>query len=237
MPCRRAFSDELSARLPAAKLAFCSNGSNLDNFEPKPEAAAQLRDEMGIGQKFLVVYGGILGLAQGLEVVLQTAKLLEDRPDIHFLVVGEGPRKEVLVELHRGLGLINLTMVPGQPLERMPDFFTAADICLVPLRKLDVFKGVLPTKMFDAWACQTPTLISVNGEARQTLEQVGAGVFVEPENPQALADALLSLQAQPQRLAEMGRAGRQAVENRYSLQASACQLEAILQEIVGSQEA
>jgi glycosyltransferase involved in cell wall biosynthesis len=235
---------DLAMRLPPTapgrldKLAFCSNGSNLDIFEPRPEAGHQVRAELGVGDRFLVVYGGILGLAQGLEVVLHTAKLLEDQPDIHFLMVGEGPRKEALQELHRTLSLTNLTMVPGQPLERMPDFFSAADVCLVPLRKLEVFKGVLPTKMFDAWACQTPTLINVDGEARATLAQVGAGVFVEPENPQALADALLQLRDQPDRRAEMGRAGRQAVVERYSLQAAARQIEAILQQVaVGGERA
>lgn len=222
---------DLTKRLPAGKLVFCSNGSNMDIFEPRPEAGRKLRKELGIDGKFLVVYGGILGLAQGLEVVLHAAKLLEDQADVHFLMVGDGPRKDALVELYRSLGLSNLTMVPGQPLERMPGYFSAADVCLVSLRKLDVFKGVLPTKMFDAWACETPTLINVDGEARETLEEVGAGLYVEPENPEALAAALLQLREQPERLARMGRAGRRAVVERYSLQAAARQIERVLQEV------
>lgn len=227
----RGIFQHLAGRLPADKVALCYNGSNTDIFGPRPEAGLRLRQGLKIDDKFLVVYGGILGAAQGLEVVLHTAKLLEDRPDIHFLMVGEGPKKQELLELHGRLGLTNLTMHPGQPLERMPEFFSAADVCLVPLRKLDVFKGVLPTKMFDAWACETPTLINVDGEARQVLEEAGAGVFVEPENPRALADALLQLQSQPDELARMGCAGRQAVLERYSLQASAQQIETIFREV------
>jgi glycosyltransferase involved in cell wall biosynthesis len=87
--------------------------------------------------------------------------------------------------------------------------------------------------MFDAWACQTPTIVSVEGEARETLEKVGAGVFVEPENSHSLAEALLQLLEQPERLVKMGVLGRQAVEERYSLQRAARQVESILQEVVG----
>jgi len=230
----RGIFQHLSSRLPAHKLAFCSNGSNLDIFQPRPAAGQQLRAEMGLSDHFLVVYGGILGVAQGLEVVLHTAKLLENQLDMRFLIVGEGPRKDALLALLDEVGLTNLTMVPGQPLERMPDFFSAADVCLVPLRKLDVFKGVLPTKMFDAWACETPTLINVDGEARHILEEVGAGTYVEPEDPQALAQALLELRQEPDKLRQMGRAGRQAVQERYSLQAAARQLEAILSDLEGT---
>jgi glycosyltransferase involved in cell wall biosynthesis len=220
----------LQGRLPTEKLALCSNGSNIDVFRPRPEKGERLRQELGLGARFLAVYGGILGVAQGLETVLHAAKLLEDRADIHFLIVGEGPKKEDLVRLHTTLGLTNLDMIQGQPLSRMPGYFSAADVCLVPLRRLDVFKGVLPTKMFDAWACQTPTVISVDGEAREVMEEVGAGVFVEPENPEALAGALLRLREQPDSLKQMGLAGRQAVLEQYSLQATARQIEAVLRE-------
>jgi glycosyltransferase involved in cell wall biosynthesis len=225
---------DLAERIPADKLAFCSNGSNIETFEPRPEAGQQLREHLGIGDEFLAVYGGILGLAQGLEVVLQAAKLLEDERDVRLLIVGEGPRKEALLELQHSLGLTNLDMIPEQPLERMPDFFSAADVCLVPLRRLDVFKGVLPTKMFDAWACGTPTVICVDGEAREMLEEVGAGVFVEPEDAEALADTLLWLKEQPERLEQMGQAGRQAVLEQYSLQAAARGLEEVLREVTGA---
>jgi glycosyltransferase involved in cell wall biosynthesis len=228
----RGILQDLEGRLPADKLAFCSNGSNLDLFEPRPEAGQRLREELAVGDKFLTVYGGILGVAQGLEVVLHAAKLLQDQPDIHILMIGDGPRREALEELHQALGLTNVTMIPGQPLERMPAFFSAADVCLVPLRKLEVFTGVLPTKMFDAWACGTPTLINVDGEARETMEEVGAGMYVPPDDPKALADGLLTLRNQPARLAHMGAAGRQAVIDQYSLQAASSQIETVLQELV-----
>ena len=225
---------DLADRFPAEKLVFCSNGSNTDIFQPRPDSGQLLKQKLGVENKFLIVYGGILGAAQGLEVMLQTAKVLEDRSDIHFLIVGEGPRKQALLKLFSKLGLTNLTMIPGQPLKKMPDFFSAADLCLVPLRKLDVFKGVLPTKMFDAWACRTPTLINVDGDARQVLEKAGAGIFVEPENSQALADAILQLKSQPDKLTQMGMAGYQAVQKEHSLQAAAKEIEIVFQKVAAN---
>jgi glycosyltransferase involved in cell wall biosynthesis len=117
----------------------------------------------------------------------------------------------------------------------MPAYLSMADVTMVPLRKVDLFLGALPTKIFDAWACQKPTLIGVDGEARSVLEKIGAGMFVEPEQPQALAQALLYLRDKPDLLAQMGLAGRQAVLKQYSLQAAARQIETILIEVINQQ--
>ncbi len=81
-------------------------------------------------------------------------------------------------------------MLPEQPRQQIIDYLSAADIALIPLRKLELFTGALPSKMFDAWACERAVLLSVDGEAREVLEQAEAGIFVPPEDPQALADAL-----------------------------------------------
>ncbi len=223
--------DRLRARgVPADKLALVPNGSNTDIFRPVPEEGARLRAELGLEGRFVALYGGIHGLAQGLETVIEAARLLASEPDIQFVFVGEGPKKAELLALKEEYGLDNLRMLPGQPLERMAAYLSMADVALVPLRRLELFQGALPTKMFDAWACRTPTLITVEGEAHRLLEEAGAGVFVEPENPAALAATLRQLKEHPERLAHMGEAGYRAVQERYSLQAAARQIGQILRE-------
>lgn len=223
-------SDRLTARgVPAAKVVLIPNGSNIDIFQPDPEAGLCLRAELGLQNKFIALYAGIHGLAQGLETLFEAAGLLSaNEPDIQFVFVGEGPKKAELLALKDQLGLSNVLMLPGQALERVAGYLSMADVALVPLRKVDLFLGALPTKMFDAWACQKPTLISVDGEARTLLEQVGAGIFIEPEQPEALAQALRCLRHKPDTLAQMGLKGRQVVLERYSLQAAAQQIETIL---------
>ena len=214
------------------KLVLIPNGANTDLFRPDPEAAAALRADLGLADKFLILYAGIHGLAQGLETVLAAAQQLQETRDLHFLFVGEGPKKAELAALRERLGLSNVTMLAERPRQEMPDYLSAADVALVPLRRLDLFQGALPSKMFDAWACACPVLLSIDGEARQVLELAGAGVFVEPEDAGRMAEAILQLQADPGRLRRYGENGRRFVQAHYSRQHLAAQLESLLQETV-----
>ena len=225
--------DRLVARgVPQSKLVLASNGSNTDIFRPEPEGGERLRAELGLEGKFVALYGGIHGIAQGLETLIEAARLLENEPDVRLVFVGEGPEKARLLALKESYGLANLLMLDGQPLERMPAYLSLADVALAPLRKRDLFLGARPTKIFDAWACGCPVVISIDGEAREIVEEVGGGLYVEPENPQAYAQALLDLRDDPPRRLEMGRRGQQAVERLYSLQAAALILEAEMQKVL-----
>lgn len=221
--------DRLLARgIQSEKLHLVPNGTNTDMFYNRSDEAISLRAELGLTDRFIAIYAGIHGIAQGLETLVEAARLLGDEPDMHFLFVGEGPVKSEVIALAQMYQLDNVTFHSEVPREQMPILLSAADVALVPLRNLALFRGARPSKMFDAWACQTPTLISVDGEARRILEEVGAGVFVEPENPRALAEALLWLKDRPEERRQMGLAGRQAALERYSLQAAARRLEEIL---------
>lgn len=215
-----------------AKLALIPNGANTELFRPDPDEGAALRSELGLSGKFLVIYAGIHGMAQGLETVLEAARQLQGEPDVHFLFVGEGPKKRDLLNQQDALGLANVTMLAEQPRGSMPAYMSAADVALVPLRRLDLFRGALPSKMFDAWACGCPVVLSIDGEARQVLEQADGGVFVEPENSRQMADVLLQLKANPERLRHLGQNGRRFVEQYYSRERLAARLEALLREAV-----
>ena len=210
--------------LPPEKLALIPNGANVDQFQFLPASRAQIRQQLALENKLVAVYAGIFGIAQQLETVVETARLVRDDPSLHFILIGAGPRKaalEALVEQH---ALTNLTILPEMPLDRIPEYLSAADLALVPLRKLDLFSGVLPSKLFDAWACQRPVLLSVEGEARTILEQAGGGLFVAPEDPQALAAAIRKLQSQPEVRQRMGAAGRTFTVAHHSRRALAEQL-------------
>jgi glycosyltransferase involved in cell wall biosynthesis len=214
--------DRLQARgVPSEKLVLAPNGSNIDIFRPDPEGASDLRADLGIEDKFVAIYAGIHGIAQGLEVLIESARKLEDQPDVCLVFVGEGPRKADLVALKNHYGLTNLLMLPGQPLERMPAYLSMADVSLVPLRKVDLFLGARPTKIFDAWACGCPVLISIDGEAREVVETVGGGIYVEPEDASAIAEAIIRLRDDPAERERMKKQGQDAVHRLYSLQAAA----------------
>jgi glycosyltransferase involved in cell wall biosynthesis len=213
------------------KLALIPNGANIELFRPDPQGAARLRRELGLEGAFVVLYAGIHGIAQGLEILLEAANLLRDEPGIQFVMLGEGPRKAALLQQCEALGLTNLRMLPEVPATAMPAYLSMADCAIVPLKNEPVFASALPSKMFEAWACGTAVVLSVAGEAVDVLNEAGGGVAVQPENPRLLAQAIEHLRTDPDRAQEMGRSGQQYVGEHYTRQEQARRLEALLQEV------
>ena len=194
--------------LPAGKILFVPNGANLDEFSYQPQARAQWREKLSLGETFIAIYAGIFGLAQGLEIILQAADRLRSRTDIHFIMVGAGPQKTAINNLSGRLALPNVQVLPELPRNDMPGLLSASDIALVPLKDIELFKGALPSKIFDAWACERPVLHTIDGEARQLVEKAQGGVFVPPEDPVALASQLEYLANNRTTCEQMGASGR-----------------------------
>ena len=149
-------------------------------------------------------------MAHGLESVIEAART---SPEIHFVFVGEGARKEALQR--EGEGLANVTFLDGQPRERMPDIYRMADVGLVPLRDLPVFRTVRPSKIFEIYAARRPIVLGVAGEAAELVEESGGGLVVPPEDASALAEALTRLKDDPQLYKERVDSGRRFVEDHY----------------------
>jgi glycosyltransferase involved in cell wall biosynthesis len=224
----------LARGLAADKLVLIPNGANTELFQPQPTLGAEFRQTHGLqADDLVVVYAGIHGIAQGLETVLHAASLLRDRPDIRFVLVGEGPVKADLQQLRADLSLDNVTMLPEVPRTSMPAVLSAADVALVPLRKVELFEHAVPSKLFDAWACGCPVLLTIDGEARRVLEAANGGLFVPPEDPAALAQAIDHIAHLPDRGRSLGANGRRLTEERYSRQAQARQLEQLLRAVEG----
>jgi len=142
-------------RVPAEKIAVVENGVETDLFVPAPPAANHaLRRELAVEGKFLVCYIGTMGMAHGLETLLEAAHQLQRQSaNVQFLLVGEGAEKERIKGLAQSRGLSNLRFLDQQPRERIPAFISASDACLVLLKKTDVFKTVIPTKMLEFMSC------------------------------------------------------------------------------------
>jgi colanic acid biosynthesis glycosyl transferase WcaI len=217
----------------ASKIAVVRNGANTELFRFDPFARQHLRNVLGLEDNFVVVYAGLLGIAQGLGASLEAAKqLATTEARVHFLYIGDGPVKGVLQEQAEDLGLTNVTFLPAQPRETIPGYLSAGDVALVPLTRKRLL-GALPSKMFDAMACQRPVLLGAEGEACQVLYEADAGIVAPPERPSALAAAVLRLRDDPELCARYGQNGRRAVVACYSREAQAQQLVQLLQEVVG----
>ncbi|MGH9494486.1 MAG: glycosyltransferase family 4 protein, partial [Candidatus Sulfotelmatobacter sp.] len=164
-------------RVPEAKIAIVENGVETDLFSQAPESAiTALRRELAAESKFLVCYIGTMGNAHGLETLLDAAAALRNNnSDALFLLIGEGAEKEKVKALAKSRGLDNVKFLDQQPREKIPAFISASDACLVLLKKTEVFKTVIPTKMLEFMSCARPVILGVDGQARQMVEEAGTG--------------------------------------------------------------
>jgi colanic acid biosynthesis glycosyl transferase WcaI len=175
------------------------------------------RRTFGLTDKFVVMYAGALGLTSALEDVASAALVLKDNPDIHFVIVGEGIKKYWLARFIQQNNLTNVLLLPFQPRQDFPEMMAAADVNLVTLNQaLSEFS--LPHKIFNIMASSRPILVVAPPAcdlSRLILEN-GCGVVVAPENPVVLANQILELKKNPQRLGEMGEQGRSLLMSAYS---------------------
>ncbi len=111
----------------------------------------------------------------------------------------------------------------------MAQALAAADACLAILKPIELYKTVYPNKVFDYMAAGRPVILAIDGVIREVIESAGAGIFIPPGDPRALAAAILELASQPENCKRMGSRGRQAVETRFSRLVLADRLEEILQ--------
>ena len=218
--------------IPSNKIQVIPNGSNTELFIFNPEERLRIRREMGWEGKFVALYAGILGIAQGLDILIEVAKRLTDHPDIQIVMIGDGPSRGDLVTAISKNKLSNVMLLPEKPRDQIPAYLSAADVALIPLRDIEIFKGALPSKLFDAWSCQRPVILSVDGEARQLLEHAEAGLFVPPENPGKMTSAILKLKSLESLREAMGIRGRQLTISNFSRQKQAEKLEDILSSIL-----
>ena len=221
-------------RVPAGKIAVVENGVETDLFRPQSRESDQaLRHELGADGKFLASYIGTIGNAHGLETLLDAAaRLQHQNPDVVFLLVGEGAEKERIKSLAQARGLSNVRFLDQQPREKIPAIISASDACLVLLKKTDVFKTVIPTKMLEFMSCARPVILGVDGQARQIVEEAGAGVVIEPENSEALVRAINQLAANRELCATLGRKGREHILQNFSRDRTAEKYVQILRGII-----
>jgi colanic acid biosynthesis glycosyl transferase WcaI len=217
------------------KISVIENGVEAELFSPRRER--DLRSRLGGEGKFIVSYIGTMGNAHGLQSLVEAAALLQNvAPDIIFLLVGEGAEKEQLMSLVHSRGLTNLRFVEQQARERIPEYVCASDACVVLLKKSEIFKTVIPSKMLEFMSCARPVILGVEGQARQILEEAQAGICIEPENSLQLAQAISRLAGDAQLRETLGRNGRRHVLQRFSRRQTARAYLEVLRGLLGEEK-
>ena len=236
VPVTEAFADRIVATGVAREhTTVVRNGVDLSRFprEVDPAAAAQARRAYGVEGRFVVLYLGAHGVAQGLARLLPAAKAAGPRTT--FLFVGEGAEKDAMVAEAARLGLgERVRFLPGVPRDEVVRVYAAADVCLVALRATPLMETFLPSKAFEAFGAGRPVVACVAGEAKALLEAGPGAVVVPPEDADALGRAVAALAADRARVAAMGRAARERAEREFDRDALARRYLAVLDAAVGA---
>ncbi len=226
-----AYRDHLiSIGVSENKISLIPNGVDIGMF-PMNSNGKLVRADLGLNGQFVVTYAGAIGLANDIPLILKAAERLCDRPEIHFLVVGDGKERRNMEDMARGMGLRNVTFTGAMPKSRMPDVMSASDACLAVLQNIPMFKTTYPNKVFDYMASSKPTILAIDGVIREVVEMAGGGIFVPPGDDQALAQAVCQLSENPEQTMEMGDSARKYVAKYFNREKQAEKFVSLLHSI------
>jgi glycosyltransferase involved in cell wall biosynthesis len=189
----------------------------------------ELARRLGLDGHKVFMYAGLHGLAQGLDVILEAAKLTRN-PDVLYVLVGDGADKAALVAKARAEGISNVRFLPIQPTATLPALLSLVYATVIPLRRLDLFKAALPSKLFDSMAAGRPIVAPLWGEAAALVEAAACGLVVEPEDARAVQEAVERLAADPALAQRLGDQGRRYVVEHFNRDDIAKRLIKLLEE-------
>lgn len=174
------------------KVHVITNGVNNELFYPK-EKNKELINKYNLQGKFVISYVGAHGISQNLSIILKVAKKLKTYNNVEFLFIGEGAEKDKLKDIVKQEELNNVQFVDAQRKELIPEFYNISDLCLIPLKNIELFKTFIPSKMFEIMACGIPIVASLEGEAADILNDSNAATVVQPDNVDEIASAIEKL--------------------------------------------
>lgn len=191
------------------KIKVITNGVDQTLFYSR-EPDRNLIRKYGLESSFVCSYIGTIGMACALSVVLRAAEILNRKHDtkIKFLLVGDGATLEDLKNEAKQKAIRNVIFTGRQDKSLMPDFLSLTDVCLVHLRKTELYKSVLPSKIFEAAGMAKPIILGVEGFAADLVKKANAGICIEPENEVQLVEVLEKLAGDPALCEHLGRFGR-----------------------------
>jgi len=228
-----AFEQALISRkgISQDRISMIPNAADLDLVVPGP-VDNYVRDKHGLKGKFVVTYVGAHGVANALMQLVEAAKILKEKDaDVQLMLVGDGMEKPDLIAAARTWDLDNITFVDPVPKAQIGDYINASNVCTAVLKKCETFKTVYPNKVFDYMAAARPIVIGIDGVARKLIEDAQAGLFAEPENAQAFAQAVLTLKHDPDLAANYGQNGLNYVRENFAREKLAQKYLAILERL------
>lgn len=226
--CRQAYRkvDQLVVLSEGLKQEFINRGVSSDKVDVIynwcDESSIQidvsptdLNKSLEFSGKFIVLFAGTMGIAQGLDTLLDCARLSSGLlPDVQFVLIGGGVDRTNLQRRANKMELDNVTFLPPRSMEMMGEIFALADVLIVHLKDYPLFRTTIPSKTQTYLYIGKPIIMAVRGDAAALVERAGAGIMCEPGNPLAMLDAVKSLHdTSESERSKMGRTG-----HRYYMQ-------------------
>jgi putative colanic acid biosynthesis glycosyltransferase WcaI len=218
----------------APKVAVVSDWVNTERIRPDIPAAGFRQRHSIASNVFLVLHTGNIGAKQHLEFLVRSAKLLEEKKEIQFVIVGDGARKAAVVAEAEQIGANNVRFLPLQSEEHFAEMLAAADILMLH-QDASVTDSVIPSKLL-AYMAAGRAIIATAARDSATgfaVARSGCGLAVEPENQRALAEAVLKLAANQELRERCGNSARAFVCANFSRLVVLPHLESLLYESAG----
>jgi colanic acid biosynthesis glycosyl transferase WcaI len=215
------------------KITRISNWVDVNFIRPLTKEASQFRQQHGLSDKFVVLYSGNIARTQGVRTIIRAAALLQDTPEIQFVIVGEESQLTELETLKDELAVDNVKLLPFTPRKQLPDMLAAADVSLI-MQKANVVGFNMPSKTMVLMASGRPVIASVpeDGAAAKAVKDSNGGIVAAPENPSALVKAVLQLYEHPHQAEVLGKQGRRFAIANYSFEQALDAYETLLKSLV-----
>jgi len=215
--------------IPINRMSIVSNGVDFDLINNAKQK--NWRSELGLENKFILAYAGLIGIAQGVNVIIETAIQLKEENDIHFLIVGEGVEKQKLQDYAKSLRLNNITFLPSLLKESVPSLLTTSDIALIPLVS-DKLQDAVPSKLLEAWACKLPVILIAGGEAADIVNKANGGIVVNSNDIAGIMTAIIKLKDSPKLVNQYSENGFDYVSINYDRESLARKMEKVILNIL-----
>jgi glycosyltransferase involved in cell wall biosynthesis len=208
--------NNISLRFPQKRVYWIPNGADTNLY--MPDITSSWRIENGFSTlDFIILYAGIIGYAQGLEVLLLAAKELIDYSEIKFVIIGNGPEKDKLLKMKSEMNISNVYFFDAVSKSKIKEVLAGVDLTIAPLKKLDLFKGAIPSKIFESLAMEKPILLGVEGEAKELfIDEANAGLFYTPEDKKDLSLKVVEFYTNRDLVRNLGKNGRKYVLLNFS---------------------
>lgn len=223
--------DGVTKHVPREKTSMIPNMAKVDEFWPRESNTALMKSLNIKPETFKIVHFGSLGLANGASSIIDSAKLLKDRKDIEFFFVGGGSTESELQQEVKENKLENVKFLGKFPMEKVSEIVNFSDVSIISFADIPILYTNSPNKFFDSLSAGLPVIVNSAGWTKDIAEKYKCGYYVNPKNPQELAEKILYLQSNEEVAKKMGQNSRKLAENVFDKSILSAKFVKIIEEV------